>query len=176
VRVSSTARRIAGAAFAVAQEEGDTAGWLADLRTAANVVERPEMASYFKDPKVPQEQKLQSVNDAFGSVRPTVQNLLRMLVSQQRIYLLPGVYREFELLDRAARGVTEATVRVARPISDADQRQIADRLAQMTGKMVELHTEIDPSILGGVVVRLGDRLIDASVAGRLQRLRHRLAV
>jgi F-type H+-transporting ATPase subunit delta len=119
---------------------------------------------------------LQSVNDAFGSVRPTVQNLLRMLVSQQRIYLLPGVYREFELLDRAARGVTEATVRVARPISDVDQRQIADRLAQMTGKMVELHTEIDPSILGGVVVRLGDRLIDASVAGRLQRLRHRLAV
>jgi len=67
-------------------------------------------------------------------------------------------------------------VTVARELTDAERADVQRRLAQATGKQIDLTTEIDPSILGGIVIRMGDRLIDASVAGRLERLRQDLAV
>jgi F-type H+-transporting ATPase subunit delta len=109
-------------------------------------------------------------------MRPHVVNLVRILAARDRIHLLPSILQEFVALDREARGILEARVTVARPIDDREQEEVRRRLEQLTGKTVEIHTDVDSSILGGIVVRMGDRLIDASVAGRLQRLRQEMAV
>lgn len=77
---------------------------------------------------------------------------------------------------RAARGVVEAEVKVARPVTQPEEQEITQRLRTLTGKEVQIHLAVDPSILGGVVVRIGDQVVDASVAGRLDRLRQELAV
>jgi F-type H+-transporting ATPase subunit delta len=103
-------------------------------------------------------------------------NLLRILVSRQRMHLLPNIVREFEALELEARGIAEADVTVARSVGEAEQEVIARRLSEITGKQVHVQVHVDPGILGGIVVRIGDQLIDSSVAGRLQRLRQRLAV
>jgi F-type H+-transporting ATPase subunit delta len=92
------------------------------------------------------------------------------------MHLLPAVAAEFERLAREARGVLEATVTVARPVTQSEQQEIQQRLHALTGKEVQIHMAVDPSILGGVVVRIGDQVIDASVEGRLDRLRQELAV
>ena len=81
-----------------------------------------------------------------------------------------------ESLEREAKGIVEADVTVARRVSPEEERSIADRLQRLTGKQVDITVHIDPAILGGLVVRFGDRVIDASVAGRLQRLRQQIAV
>jgi F-type H+-transporting ATPase subunit delta len=174
VRPSTTARRYAEAAFEVARQGGDTEGWLDDLKMASGVVQAASVSRYFKDPETGRREQLETLNGLFGNLRPQVLNLLRILATRHRMYLLPSVTREFEHLDRQARGIAEARVTTARPIEEAEREKIAERLGRLTGKIVDIHTAIDPSILGGFVVRIGDRLIDASIAGRLERLRQEM--
>ena len=176
MRPSSTARRYAEAAFEVARQDGDIDGWLSDLEAAVDAVQDSETAAYFKDPSVAMEHKMETLERGFSSVRPHVLNLLRVLVSRHRLHLLPAILEEFQELERQARGILEADITVARELDENERARIGDQLDELTGRRVELRTHVDPSILGGVVVRIGDRLIDASVAGRLQRLRQEMAV
>lgn len=177
MRPSTTARRYAEAAFDVARDDNDVEGWLADLRAAAEALGEPSAASYFKDPKASSEDKIATLRQLLPNVRPHVLNLLLTLVSRHRIGLLPGIVTEFETLEHAARGIVEAYVTVARAISEKDARELGARLGQVEGgRQVNLHTHIDPAILGGIVVRIGDRLFDWSVRGRLERLRQEIAV
>src|SRR5690348_12321613 len=163
MRPSTTARRYAEAAFAVAHVAHAEQQWMKDLTSATRAIGDTNLSEYFRDPGISEAEQMQTIERAFGSLQPQVQNLLRILVLRHRLYLLPQITREFEALEREARGVTEASVTVARPIDEAERKAVADRLGRLTGKQVEVHVKVDPSILGGVVVRIGDRLIDASV-------------
>lgn len=176
MRPSSTARRYAEAAFDVAGRDGDADRWVQELEEVASAIQRPEVAAFFQNPDVSMDQKMNSLEGLFGHVRPHALNLLRILILRQRVHLLPTIVREFVAVKREAEGIAEAYVTVARPIEDSDRHAIAERLGELTGKRIEIHIDVDPSILGGVVVRIGDKLIDASVAGRLQRLRQEMAV
>ncbi|HEX8919549.1 MAG TPA: F0F1 ATP synthase subunit delta [Chloroflexota bacterium] len=176
MKPSSTARRYAEAAFEVARRDGQTDEWVRDLARATEALVQPDAAAFFRTPDVSREDKLAAIDRIFGGMQPQVKNLLRILVSRQRIYLMPAILREFVALKRQAEGIAEAYVTVARPVDDSEEQEISRRLGEMTGKRIEIHTSVDPSILGGIVVRIGDKLIDASVAGRLQRLRQEMAV
>ena len=106
--------------------------------------------------------------------RPVL-NLIVLLLRRGRIDLLPRVAEEFARLDDLREHVIHATATSAAPMGPDEVRALTARLEQLSGGRVELVTDVDPSILGGVVVRLGDRLIDGSVRGRLERLRSKLA-
>jgi F-type H+-transporting ATPase subunit delta len=136
----------------------------------------PATLQDFRDPETQRSDKLAVLEKLLPSVGPEVLNLLRLLVLRDRIPLVPQIRAEFVRLDREARGVVEADVTVARAYDREEQNEIQRRLAEATGKKVELRLHVDPQILGGIVVRIGDRLIDGSVSGRLQRLRHEMAV
>lgn len=176
MRPSTVARRYAQAAFDVARDQRQTDAWLRDLERAAETLSDPRAALYFRDPKVTSDDKLAVLPEFFPGIRAEVMNLLRMLAQRERLSLVPSIYREFQSLDRQDKGIVEAEVTVARPFTEAERGEIARRLADATGKRVEMHVIVDASILGGIVVQIGDRLTDASVAGRLERLRHDLAV
>jgi F-type H+-transporting ATPase subunit delta len=173
---STTARRYAEAAFAVAQKDGNPEVWLRDLESMQQSLQDPQVAEYFRDPAIAQEDKLRTLERLSSSMSPHVLNLLRVLVTRHRLHLLPAVAREFAELQRQAMGIVEAEVTVARPVSEDEKRRISERLQQATGKRVDVEIRVDPSILGGIIVQVGDRLVDASVAGRLQRLRQEMAV
>jgi len=101
-------------------------------------------------------------------------NLVGLLVGRRRVSLLPAIAAEYErLLDRQ-RGVAAALVTSAAPLTTEETKAIAARISVMTGSTVSLRTAVDPELIGGVTVRIGDRLIDASVRGRLERLRDRI--
>jgi F-type H+-transporting ATPase subunit delta len=176
VRPSTTARRYAEAAFDVAQADGNVDVWLQDLGAVEEALRRPVVSAFFEDPNVGRDERLQTLPMLFPNAPQHVLNLLRLLATRHRMHLVPSVVREFEALVHEARGVLEASVTVARPIDEAERTEIAQRLGQATGKTVEVQTHVDPSIIGGVVIRVGDQLIDASISGRLQRLRQQLAV
>ncbi len=176
MRPSATARRYAEAAFDVARQDGDIEGWLSDLRTATGILQSQAAAQYFKDPSVAIEHKMQALEQRFGDLRPHALNLLRVLVTRHRLHLLPAILAEFEDLEREARGILEADITVARELDENERARISVQLDELTGRSVEVRTHVDPQILGGVVIRIGDRLIDTSIAGRLQRLRQEMAV
>lgn len=176
MRHSSTARRYAQAAFDVARENNDVEPWLRDLESAAEGLKEQTVAHYFKDPNVPTDAKLTTLERVFPRAGQHVANLLRMLALRERLHLLPAIYEEFKGLDREARGVIEAEATVAHPCENSEREEIARRLSDATGKTVEVQLKVNSAILGGIVVRIGDRLIDASVSGRLERLRQIMAV
>jgi len=97
-----------------------------------------------------------------------------VLVARRRVSLLPAIVGEYgRLLDRQ-RGVAAAIVTSASPLSADETAAISARIEALIGTTVSLRTTVDPDLLGGVTVRIGDRLIDASVRGRLERLRDRI--
>jgi F-type H+-transporting ATPase subunit delta len=105
---------------------------------------------------------------------PQMGNLLALVMRRRRVELMPAVAREFRRLYNRRAGIVEAAATSAADLDDRELAALQSRLEQMTGGKVDLTTSVDPSLLGGIQVRIGDQLIDGSVRGRLERLRSRL--
>jgi F-type H+-transporting ATPase subunit delta len=111
---------------------------------------------------------------ALGPVRGQVENLVDLLLDRRRLSLLPAIAREYKrLLDRQ-RGITEAVVTTPMPLTADDLEAVRAQVQQLAGTTVEIRAEVDPELIGGITIRLGDRLLDVSVRGRLERLRSQL--
>ena len=109
-----------------------------------------------------------------GRVRAQVGNLVQLLARRGRISILPAVAAEYRRLLNEERGILEALVTSPAPLDEADLDALRRKIEAMTGARVEITGAVDPALIGGLTVRVGDTLIDASVRGRLERLRERL--
>ena len=174
-RRDSGARRYAEAAFEVATRDGQLDAWRAELDQAAQLAGDERALEVLANPAIPVEQRADALRDMLGSrVSGPVQNLVQLLLRRGRIDQLPRVAAEFRRLDDRRQGVIHATVTSAAELTRDEVRALVARLEQQTGGRVALEEEVDPSLLGGLIVRIGDRLIDGSVRGRLERLRNQL--
>jgi F-type H+-transporting ATPase subunit delta len=111
------------------------------------------------------------VRQVVPEIRPAELNLFRLLRRKSRLGLGPSINSYFRELWDEERGIERAVVRTAVELSGDQRDSIAARLSTATGKQVQLEAEVDPSLLGGAVVRVGDRLIDGSTRTRLRSLR-----
>lgn len=169
------ARRYARAAFEVARDEGNPERWLEELQQVAQVLADDELQVAFKNPNIPNDVKFAVVDRLLPNLTGGVKNLVRLVVAHRRTAILGAIATDFHDYLNQYRGREQADIVSARPLGDVERKLIADRLNEMTGHTVDIRSSVDPSIIGGIVIRLGDRLIDASVVTRLERLRHRLA-
>jgi F-type H+-transporting ATPase subunit delta len=175
MRVSSVARRYARAAFEVAQDLGDPQSWLPELDMVAEAFSNHRLIESLLNPDRPMSAKVEAVNQAFPNLGPEIRNLVKLLINRRRAELMPQVTEGFRELVDDVMGRTSASVVSARPLETEELTLIQQRLNERTGKTVRLTTSVDESLIGGVVIRVGDELIDASVITRLERLRQRLA-
>ncbi len=102
-------------------------------------------------------------------------NLVGLMLRRRRLDSVPDISREFRRLHNRRAGIGEAMATSATPLDEGEIGALRTRLEQITNGQIELELRVDPTLLGGVQVRLGDLLIDGSVRGRLERLRGRLA-
>jgi F-type H+-transporting ATPase subunit delta len=171
----TAARRYAEAAFQVATRDGTIESWRAELDAAGEIASDEDVGRMLANPAAPIESRLEMAKSIFGTVvSQPVLNLIGLMIRRGRIHRLPTVAAEFRRLDNIRQGITLATATSAAELNPDEIRAITARLEQLTGGRVELDTQVDPSLLGGLVVRVGDRLIDGSVRGRLERLRNQL--
>lgn len=171
----SVARRYARAIFELAIERGESLDdWLSDLRVADSALAEPSVAAVLSAPRVPTAAKLDIVDAAFQSAREMPRNFLKVLVDNGRVELLGTIVRAFQTLVNEHNGIIEAAITTAVPISDQEAGRVETLLGGVTGKRVIVTRRVDPTILGGVVARMGDTLINGSVAGRLAALRDQL--
>jgi F-type H+-transporting ATPase subunit delta len=174
-RRESAARRYAEAAFEVAVGDDAVDAWREDLGNAAGVVAEERIGRALANPAIPLETRLATAEATFGPlVGPKVLNLIRLMLRRGRIQELPRLAAEFRRLDDERQGVARASVTSTLPLEPDELQALKERLARSTDRRVELDLTVDPSLLGGLVVRLGDRLVDGSVRSRLERLRNRL--
>jgi len=171
----TAARRYAEAAFQVATRDDTVASWRAELDAAATIASDETVGRMLANPAVPLEARTEMAGTIFGAVvgRPVL-DLIGLMLRRGRIHELPHLAAEFRRLDNARQGITLATATSAAPLAPDEVRALTERMEQFTGGRVELDLQVDPSLLGGLVVRVGDQLIDGSVRGRLERLRNQL--
>jgi F-type H+-transporting ATPase subunit delta len=173
---TSVARRYAEAAFQLAERDGNVEEWLSQLGVLAGAVGDEDLVRRLEDPKVPVDERLEAVRAALGATAvPQLVNLVRLVLRRRRFETVSNVYREFRRLYNRRAGIVEAQATSAAELGADEISALRSRLEQMTGGRVELETQVDRSLLGGIQVRVGDLLIDGSVRGRLERLRNRLA-
>ena len=174
-RRDSAPRRYADAAFEIALRDGSVDTWREELDVAAAASTDSELESVLANPAIPPDDREAVAEKVFASLSGPVRNLILLLVRRGRIEQLPRVAAEFRRLDDRRNGLTHATATSAAPLKADEVKAITARLEELTGGRIALETAVDASLLGGLVVRFGDRLIDGSVRGRLERLRHQLA-
>jgi F-type H+-transporting ATPase subunit delta len=171
----TAARRYAEAAFEVAQRDGTVEMWRSELDAAGEIAADDQVGRMLGNPAVGLETRIEMAESIFGkTVSKPVLNLIGLMLRRGRIEQLPRVAAEYRRLDNARQGITLATATSAAPLSPDEVQALTARMEQLTGGRVELDLRTDPSLLGGLVVRIGDRLIDGSVRGRLERLRNQL--
>jgi len=174
-RPVAAARRYAEAAFQVALAENQLDRWEQDLALAADVLGRPDVEPTVDSPAVPAAQRLEIVRRLLeGRLSPQALRLVSLLVERGRASVLPAVRDHFHRQLNAHRGILDATVTSAVPLTPDETAAIRTRVEAMAGTAVELRTEVDPDLLGGLTIQVRDRLLDASIRGRLERLRDQL--
>jgi F-type H+-transporting ATPase subunit delta len=174
-RRDSAPRRYAEAAFEIALRDDSVDAWRSGLEEAASSLESADLGEVLANPALPLEQRLTVATDVFADLPGPVRNLILLVVRRGRVVQLPRIAAEFRRLDDERNHIRHANATSATELTDPEVRAITARLEQMTGGRVLLETAVDPDLLGGLVVRIGDRLIDGSVRGRLERLRNQLA-
>jgi F-type H+-transporting ATPase subunit delta len=174
-RPVTSARRYAEAAFEIAQRDGQLDPWRTDLDTAAAILADEQVAVIVQNPAMPLPARRELVSRLLAkrvADKPT--RLVDLLVSRGRADLLPRVASEYTRLLQRHAGIVPAVVTSAVPLTDAETAAIRTRVEAMAGATVDLRTQVDPAILGGLTIQVGDRLLDDSVRGRLMRLRDQL--
>ena len=174
-RRNTAPRRYAEAAFEVATRDGTLDRWRADLDIAAGIAGDQRSLDVLANPAIPIERRAIALGQLLvDQVSEQAANLVRLLLRRGRIEDLPRVAAEYRRLDDRRQGITHATATSASELTQDEIRELTARLEQSTGGRIALDVEVDPSLLGGLIVRVGDRLIDGSVRGRLERLRNQL--
>ena len=168
------ARRYAEAAFQIAREQKSEERWSRGLELMAALFSDPQAQAIMADARIALAEKLGLTERTLADADPLVLNLTRLLVQRGRTSLGPEIAQAFqELLDEQM-GIAHALVTTAVPLSDDERKAVAEKLGEITGKQVAVETRVDESIIGGLVARIGDRLIDGSTRSKLQALKRQL--
>lgn len=175
VRASILARRYAEAYFALAQEAGNLAGWRAKLAAVADVLSDPAVSDALANPKTSLAERVRQGLEMLEGVSPEARNLARLLIERRRVGIAREILAHYDALTDRASGVVRVEVTTALPADDALEQRIRDSLSKQLGSDVQTIVRSDPSIVGGLVIRIGDRVIDDSLRTHLQQLQAALA-
>lgn len=172
-QASEAARRYALALFELAQDKGDLATAHKDLKTFSDMVKSSEDLQRLLDsPAFSREDKISALGELAkkAGLSDLVAKFLGAMAQNGRAKDVLGAQIAFDELYAKQRGVKRAVVRTAKQMSGAEQARIESILAKAVGGEVELSSEVDPSLIGGIQLRIGSQLVDASLAAKLDRM------
>lgn len=165
-----------GSLYALAEQEGLSDRILADLKLAGEVFEKQADYMLLLDaPTVTQTEKCRLLDEAFSAhVHPYTVNFLKILAEKKQVHSFAQAQKAFVKKYNAERGIEEAVAVTAVPLDERLLAKLTAKLERMTGKTVVLENKVDPSVLGGLVVRMANKQMDASVRTRLANLEKQL--
>jgi len=172
---TTLARPYARAAFSLAEQAGTVESWSTALDNASGAVQTEAMKRVISHPKVDDESLMALFDEVLGeSVDRAFRSFLSVLMHYRRLPLLPGISEQFESLRRANEQRLKVDVTSAVEMAPDQLEKLAARLRERFGTDIEMETGVDSDLIGGLVVRAGDKVIDASVRGRLEQLGRQL--
>ncbi|SDI04081.1 ATP synthase F1 subcomplex delta subunit [Alteribacillus persepolensis] len=173
---SQAANRYAGALFDLAKEKGVLEDTRAELETVKNVFQDNEqLLALLHHPKVSHEKKEQLLREGFAGASELVQNMLLLLLEKDRIDNIVLVAESFQQLADEEQKVGHAVVSTVKPLSESERTLISEKFAKKVGKdTLYIENQIDPQLVGGIKVQIGDTIFDGSVKGQLNRMEREL--
>lgn len=171
-----SARRYAQAVFELDDKE-HIAERQAELEKVANLGKDAIIIAYLENPKIHFEGKSGLLRERLGDVvDPMILNLVYLLITRKRLNMLPEIAAEFKRLVDDYHGIERAEVTTAVPLDDEARRNLSKKLGDIIGKKVIIEPEyVDPSLIGGVVVRVAGKLMDGSTQGKLEALKKKIS-
>lgn len=167
----TVARPYAEAVFRLAKDEQRLAPWGEVLANLAAMVSHPELGDFVTNPVHTAEEVEKLLAELLGEKADAqVKNLLSALSENRRLTLLPEIAGQFELLRKQEEGVLDALVTSAYPLTEPQSAELAETLKAKYGKQVKLTVKVDLALIGGITVKIGDDVIDASVRGKLHAM------
>jgi ATP synthase F1 delta subunit len=162
--------------FEVAQEQSKLDTVRDELGAFADAVDaNRELQTFFFSPYFSTAEKADGLDRAVSGADPVVVNFLKLLIENHRTPAVFRVRREFDRLWREENKLLPVQVTSAVELDQATVNQIGDRIAQQTGRKIDLSASVEPDIIGGIVVRVGNSILDASIRNRLEQLRKQVA-
>ena len=148
--------------------------WAQELRLMSEALENEDFKVFLLHAKIPLERKVKAIREVLPGLSPLARNLLSLMVSRGVVDSLPRVQGEYLSLVDRHRGLERVKIYSAVPLEDQERERISRFVQEMTGRQVVLEAEVDPSVLGGLVIRVGDRLLDGSAKSKLKSLQQEL--
>jgi F-type H+-transporting ATPase subunit delta len=176
MNVSTVAKRYALALFQLAKEKQLLDQLEAELRVVKEVTEKnPDLFAVLKSPKLSKSDKKKMVETTFSGANPFVLNLLKLLVDRHRQNEIGAVADEFIALVNDEKGIAQATVTSVRMLTEEESQALSSSFAAKVGKKsLKIENTVDSKLLGGLKVRIGNRIFDGSLQGKLERLERQL--
>ena len=176
--VSGMTGRYASALFALAQEQGVTDKVTADLERFGTMIGlNSDLQRFVKSPVFSAEEQGKALNALLpkAGITGIAANFIKLVAAKRRLFAIDAMIADFKKLHDAAKGVARAQLTVAEPLSDAQLAKLRAELSSITGgKSVEMNIKIDPSIIGGLILQLGSRMVDGSLKTKLNSIRTRM--
>ena len=168
------ARRYSQAVFNIALERKELDRWESDLTKIASLSEEATLIAFLESPKFHFDDKARLLSERLGDISPLALNLVYLLVTRGRLSIIGDIADEYQRLLDSYRGIERAEVITAIPLDDEDKQKLQKRLGAVVNKEVVLKPEVDSSLIGGVIARIGDKLLDGSTRSRLEALKREL--
>lgn len=170
----ASARRHAQAIFQIAMEKKTLERWKSDLGIMAPVMLEPGFYALLENPALHLSEKVELLKQKLGKLSQEALNLAFLLVDKSRLRILPGIIEEFDIMLDAHYGIEKVEVVTALPLSDTEKENIGKTMETLLNKKVVLKNKVQADIVGGLIIRIGDKLIDGSVITKLKTLRKEL--
>lgn len=171
---SGAAKRYVQAIVEIAREHKSFDAWQRDLEKLADLAQDEKVLAFLENPSVHDAKKKQAVDIVLKDAQPEARNLAHLLIERHRVDIIPEIVEGFNEAVLAEQGIVLADVTTAEPLDPRMQDAVRQRIGELVGKKVMLRMHTDPAIIGGLIARIGDEVIDGSVQTRLRQLRMRL--
>jgi F-type H+-transporting ATPase subunit delta len=168
-------RRYAQAVFEIALEKKELDRWQADLKKIVGVVSDSTFLAALESPRIKIEDKTRFLTERLGDVNPLALNLALLLISKSGIGMIGAIAAEYQRLLDAFHGIQSADITTAVPLDDREKKKLTEKLGALVGAKVVMKPKVEPDILGGIVARVGGKLLDGSTRSKLLALKKELA-
>jgi F-type H+-transporting ATPase subunit delta len=169
------AKRYSQAIFEIAKEKNTLNKWSEDLSRIVSLSQNPEFVAVIDNPRFSFDDKFKLVSNQLKSSDPLVLNMVKLLISRGNFGLVSEIYSEYNGLLDSYHGMEKAEVTTAVELEDKEKVALVERLESLTGKKINLTVKVDPTIIGGIIVRIGGKLIDGSSSSQLSALNSEMA-